>query len=144
MLAVFVVGYGAIALHLWLRPSLAVLFASSAWVAFLALVTIAWWFWPWYVTWFVPLAALSPRRGVALVAVVFSLTAMLMYGTYYWNVYGDWHELQRRTAAVVFVAPMLFALVLGVWSAVRRGWSRNRAAGVSAGPGVMVGPPNGR
>ena len=95
MLAVFVVGYGAIALHLWLRPSLAVLFASSAWVAFLALVTIAWWFWPWYVTWFVPLAALSPRRGVALVAVVFSLTAMLMYGTYYWNVYGDWHELQR-------------------------------------------------
>jgi hypothetical protein len=123
-----------IALRLWLRPSLPALFASSAWVAFLTLTTIAWWFWPWYVVWFVPLAALSPRRGVALLAVLFSLTGMLMYEAYYWNVYGDWHTLQRHTAAVVFAAPLLLAVLLGVWSIRprRRGADSGKPAAMSA------------
>jgi hypothetical protein len=86
--------------------------STCAAAIFLFLVTAKWWFWPWYLTWLVPLAALAPRRGGALLATVFSMTAMLLYAAYYWNVYGSWHHTQRLVFMTVFAAPLALACIL--------------------------------
>jgi hypothetical protein len=84
--------------------------AVSAWAVFLFLVTAKWWFWPWYLGWLVPLAALNPNRRVALVGIIFSMTAMLMYVSYYWRVFNpDWYMTQRVVFVTVFAVPLVLA-----------------------------------
>lgn len=55
----------------WIAPHALVERSLGATVAFLAVATV--WFQPWYVTWVVPLAVLSPTRGAA--AIAFGATA---------------------------------------------------------------------
>ena len=78
----FLAGYAAL---LWRIPragSVSALVRTSAWVVFLFLVIAKWWFWPWYLLWLVPLAALLPGSRPALAASVFSLTVMMGIVTY--------------------------------------------------------------
>ena len=110
--AVFIAGYAALLLRTRRDQSYASLAATSAWVMALFLVTVKWWFWPWYLAWLVPLAALTPRRGEALFAVVFSLTSMLLYAAYFWNIYDEWHHQQRLVFATVFAVPLALASLL--------------------------------
>lgn len=124
MVAVFLVGYAVALWRIPRDPPASALIVAGTWATFLFLVTVAWWFWPWYLIGLVPLAALAPRRPEALLASVFSLTATLMYVTYMWQVFDpDWHGTQRETAATIFVIPLLLALVLllrPLWRALRR------------------------
>lgn len=129
----FIAGYIVLLLRTRRDPSYTFLAATSAATMFLFLVTVKWWFWPWYLTWLVPLAALTPRRGGALLASVFSLTAMLLYAAYYWNVYDDWHHKQRLVFATGFTAPLALAVFLvlkplAVSLAARLGATRTRVA----------------
>jgi hypothetical protein len=78
---------------------------------FVFLVVVKWWFWPWYLIWLVPLAALLPRGRSALVATVFSLSAMLSYVVFFWQAYSDWAWQQTTTALTVLVAPVVVALI---------------------------------
>ncbi|MGE0227288.1 MAG: hypothetical protein AB7I38_02205 [Dehalococcoidia bacterium] len=117
--AVFVLGSLLLVARARPRPSYALLTTTSAAVVFLFLVTVKWWFWPWYLAWLVPFAAVTPRRGIAALAVLFSCTAMLLYAAYYWNVYEDWHRHQRLVFWVVFAAPLGLAALLSMWAMAR-------------------------
>jgi hypothetical protein len=101
------------------RGDLAGLVERSVAVLFLLMLIATWWFWPWYVLWIVPLAALLPWRGAALVGLVFSASAMLMYTAYFWLLYGDGVRLQAATAAVAFLPPALIGLGYLFWRALR-------------------------
>ena len=116
----FLAGY---ALVLWRIPrnaSVGALAQSCAWAVFLFLLLAKWWFWPWYLLWLVPLGALTPTARTALIASVFSATAMLMYVPYFWQIYGDWHHTQRTTAATIFIAPAVVALLTLIFPHLRR------------------------
>ena len=88
------------------------------WVVFIFLVVVKWWFWPWYLLWVVPLAALLPGSRQALLAAVFSATAMLIYVPYYWFLHGDAFRIlvrdalvqQAAIAATGFLVPVLVAV----------------------------------
>jgi len=107
---VFLAGYVAV---LWRLPrdgDGGALVRAAFWSVFLFLVLARFWFWPWYVLWLLPFGALLPGSRPALVAAVFSLTAMLGYIPYQWLAYTEWHRWQLASAATLFVLPVLAAL----------------------------------
>jgi len=120
LVGVFAVGYLALLARIRRHPSYRFLAVTSAAAVFLFLVTVKWWFWPWYLTWLVPLAALAPRRGGALLAALFSMTAMLLYAAYYWNVYDEWHYKQQLVFMTVFAGPLALACLLMLWPPAAR------------------------
>jgi hypothetical protein len=109
------------------RGTVAGLVERSVVVLFLLMVIATWWFWPWYVIWIVPLAALLPRRGAALIGLSFSASAMLMYAAYFWLLYGGGVRLQAATATVAFLPPVLIGLGYLIWRWVS-GWLDRRRA----------------
>ncbi|MBM3141155.1 MAG: hypothetical protein FJZ92_13355 [Chloroflexi bacterium] len=127
--SLFLLGYGVLIWRLPRNPSFATLTNAASWMIFLFLFTASWWFWPWYLVWLVPFAALRPHRAPALAASVFATTAMLMYLSYYWQLYSDWHFKQRLVAATIFTAPMAIALLQAV-----RPWLQSRLRGLVRSP----------
>jgi alpha-1,6-mannosyltransferase len=78
---------------------------------FAYLVLASWWFWPWYVSWLVPLAALTRYRDRRVwVYVLFSSAALLTY-CYWWEDPPErsrrWFQLYTAITAGVFVLPSL-------------------------------------
>jgi len=122
----FLVGYVLLLLRLPRSASPAVLVRTCCWVVFLFLVIAQGWFWPWYVVWLVPLAALLPGSRPALVAAAFSATALLMNVAYFWLLFGDSVRLHAVTVAIGFVVPVLLAIV-PVRSVLRTGWPWTRS-----------------
>ena len=92
------------------RMDLEALLNAGAWATFLLLLIVTWWFWPWYVVFLVPLAALLPGSRAALVATVFSATAMLMYIPYFWLLHANPITHQAACVATAFLLPALVAL----------------------------------
>lgn len=120
-----------LAIYAWqvwrVRGTVAGLVERSVAVLFLLMLIATWWFWPWYVIWIVPVAALLPRRGAALIGLSFSASAMLMYTAYFWLLEGDGLRLQAATAAVAFLPPALIGVGYLTWRAVG-GWLEHRRA----------------
>lgn len=114
--------------QIWrVRGTVAGLVERCVVVLFLLMLISTWWFWPWYVIWIVPLAALLPRRGAALIGLSFSASAMLMYTAYFWLLYGDGVRLQLTTATVAFLPPALIGFGYLIWRWVARSLERRRA-----------------
>jgi hypothetical protein len=65
----------------WRHPTLDRLIQHGFWLLFVILLFAAALFWPWYVTWILPLAALLPWRTSGQLAVSASTTAVLLYPT---------------------------------------------------------------
>jgi len=61
------------------------LVTSACWATFFTLALPTWWFWPWYVVWLLPIAAMVAGRRVATLALLFGSTALLVYPIYYWR-----------------------------------------------------------
>jgi len=102
------------------RGDAAALIERSFTVLFLLLLIATWWFWPWYVIWLIPLAAMLPRRGVALVGLLFSASALLMYVPYFWMLTGDGLLLQAATTAVAFLPAVVAGVGCFAWRWLRR------------------------
>jgi hypothetical protein len=106
-------------LYVWqvwrVRGDAAALIERSFIALFLLLLIATWWFWPWYVIWLVPLAAVLPWRGVALVGLLFSASALLMYVPYFWMLTGDGLPLNAATTAVAFLPPVLAGVGWLAW-----------------------------
>jgi alpha-1,6-mannosyltransferase len=134
LVAAFAVGLALLLGRFRRDPSYSFLTTTCAAAVFLLLVTVKWWFWPWYLAWLVPVAALAPRRGMALLASTFSLTAMLLYAAYYWHVYGDWHTTQQLVFKTVFAVPLGLSAALVMYWLLRKAWEhlRPRAAPTGA------------
>jgi hypothetical protein len=82
-LILFGAGYLAV---LWRsRGGLDRLVHAAFWATFLTLALPTWWFWPWYLVWLLPIAALMAGRKPASLAIVFSCSALLVYAVYYWR-----------------------------------------------------------
>jgi hypothetical protein len=109
------------------RGQLESLVRMSVIALFLLLLIATWWFWPWYVIWVVPLAALLPRRGAALIGLSFSASAMLMYAAYFWLLYGDGVRLQVTAATIAFLPPVMIGLGYLVWRWAQQ-WLEQRRA----------------
>lgn len=92
---------------------------AGAWIFFVYSAVGAVWFWPWYVTWFVALAALLDWRVTGRTAILFSLLAPLVY--IFYPTLPDPVWWQRYRAVMIFVPPLLFAGWHGVRIA-RRAW----------------------
>lgn len=81
----------------------------------LALYLVASWFWPWYVLWALPLAAIAPRSPARMLTIQLSVTVLLLYAssesawTYSWR------------AAFVFGLPLLGTAIVGLIARARRG-----------------------
>jgi 4-amino-4-deoxy-L-arabinose transferase-like glycosyltransferase len=106
--------FAAYAVLLWRiprDPGVVALMRTCFWAVFLLLVVATWWFWPWYLLFLAPLGALLPGSRTALLAGVFSASAMLMYVPYFWLLYEDGVLLQAATAGTAFVVPVLIALL---------------------------------
>jgi hypothetical protein len=101
---------------------------AGAWIFFVYSTIGAVWFWPWYVTWFVALAAILDWRVTGRTAVMVSLLVPLIY--IFYPTLPDPVWWQRYRAVLVFVPPLLFA----GWHGVRllrellRGWRAKRQA----------------
>jgi hypothetical protein len=91
-------------------------------VIFLYLLLVSWWFWPWYLTWLAPVAALGRGWGRAATFALFASAALLTY--LYWWPDPPWRtrEWFQLYATITFG---VFALPAAVWLAslrlVRRG-----------------------
>lgn len=84
----------------------------GAWIFFVYCAIGAVWVWPWYVTWFVALAALLDWRVTGRTALLFSLLAPLIYIFFPTLPEPVWWQQYR--AVLVFVPPLLFAAWYGV------------------------------
>jgi hypothetical protein len=81
----------------------------------LAFYVVASWFWPWYVLWALPLAAVAPRSPTRMLTIQLSATVLLLYAlsestwTYSWR------------AAFVFGLPLLGTAIISFIARARRG-----------------------
>ncbi len=97
---------------------------AGAWIFFVYCAIGAVWFWPWYVTWFVALAALLDWRVTGRTAILFSLLAPLTYVFY--PTLPDPVWWQRYRAVMIFVPPLLFAGWHGAY-ALQNAWRQWQA-----------------
>jgi hypothetical protein len=107
----FFAAYGVLLWRIPRDPGVVALMRAGFWAVFLLLAVATWWFWPWYLLFLAPLGALLPGSRAALIAAVFSATAMLMYVPYFWLLYEDGVLLQAATAGTAFLVPVLVALL---------------------------------
>ena len=126
VLPVFLAGYLMVLWRLLWPARVEQLTRLCFWTLFLFLVVAKWWFWPWYLLWLVPLAAVMPRSRPSLVAGVFSFSAMLSYVPVFWPVSDDWLTQQITAAGTALVAPVLVAALAYGWPALA---ARGRSAG---------------
>jgi hypothetical protein len=99
----------------------AVLAALAIFVAYLYLGL--WWFWPQYITWLHPLAAVLRSRVALPLTILFSATAMtvVMFHGWWWTLVGpDQAGYNLAVAAVVFVPPALYLVVHAVVDLFRK------------------------
>jgi hypothetical protein len=96
---------------------------AGAWIFFVYCAIGAVWFWPWYVTWFVALAALLDWRVTARTAILFSLLVPLTY--IFYPTLPDPVWWQRYRAVMIFVPPLLFAGWHGL-RVLREAWRDRR------------------
>gem|GEM_PF-2794173 len=89
---------------------------AGAWVFFVYCSLGAVWFWPWYATWFVALAALLDWRVTGRTAIMLSLLVPLIY--IFYPTLPDPVWWQRYRAVLVFGPPLLYA----GWHGVRIGY----------------------
>jgi hypothetical protein len=105
---------------------------AGAWIFFVYCSIGAVWFWPWYITWFVALAALLDWRVTGRTAVLVSLLAPLTY--IFYPALPDPLWWQEYRAVLIFVPPLLYA----GWHGLRlarlawREWLQQRAERVAA------------
>lgn len=125
----FFVAYLLIVWRIPRDAGLVALVRACFWTVFLLLAIATWWFWPWYLLSLMPLAALLPGSRPALIGMVFSACAMLMYVPYFWLLFGDGVLLQAATAGTAFLLPVLIALT----PRFRRGGEPAMPAGALAG-----------
>jgi hypothetical protein len=81
--AAFAVAYCSVLVRCWLGTL--DLLPSLFWIAFFLLTLATWWFWPWYVMWLLPFAALVAGRRLAILGLLFGLSALMVYPIYYWR-----------------------------------------------------------
>jgi len=79
----FALAYCSVLARCW-RGTLDLL-PSLFWIAFFLLALATWWFWPWYVIWLLPFAALVAGRRLAILGLLFGLSALMVYPIYYWR-----------------------------------------------------------
>jgi hypothetical protein len=111
-LTVYGVGYLAV---LWrCRGTFDRLVHAAFWATFLTLALPTWWFWPWYLVWLLPIAALTAGRKPASVALIFGSSALLVYAVYYWrNVLlngPNWYANQFVIVGAVWGPVLLYLL----------------------------------
>jgi hypothetical protein len=80
----------------------------------IALYVVASWFWPWYVIWALPLAAVVPRSAARLLTIQLSFTVLLLYALSEWAWTYSWR------AAFVFGLPLVGTAVISVIARARR------------------------
>ncbi len=89
-------------------------------LALLALLVLGLsWFWPWYVLWLLPFAALSTRRSITVLMIAFTVSSFAIHWTSYYQQVTGGHDFQAPLVALVFGPVILAAGYLAV-SAARR------------------------
>ncbi|WP_152541399.1 hypothetical protein [Kallotenue papyrolyticum] len=97
---------------------------AGAWIFFIYCTIGAVWFWPWYATWFVALAALLDWRVTARTALLLALLVPLIY--VFFPPLPDPEWWQRYRAVLALGPALLFAgwqgiALVGAWWRARRG-----------------------
>jgi hypothetical protein len=90
-------------------------------VAYLAIKS--WWFFPWYVVWLLPLAAVLARGHAAILAVVLSASAMALFVPFGWGttpgLFEDHMTDYSVSTALLVWGPPLFYLAAGKFQSIR-------------------------
>jgi hypothetical protein len=129
--AAFVAGY-ALALRMTWRAERFVTILGAGLLALAAyLLTVSWWFWPWYITWLLPLAAPLAFAAPVRLVIVWSLGGLAAYipsayRPYFWGEPPD-GRMPLWVAVATFLPLAVAALVL--LARRRRGGSSEVAAG---------------
>jgi hypothetical protein len=105
---------------------------AGAWIFFVYCTVGAVWFWPWYATWFVALAALLDWRVTGRTAVMLALLVPLIY--IFFPSLPDPVWWQRYRAVLAFGPPLLFAGWYGARLAHEswRSWRSGRVSHLTA------------
>lgn len=141
--AVFVALYARALAHAWRREGSPIAPAFDALFAYL--VFASWWFWPWYLSWLAPLAALAPGEARGRWVYVLITGAALLSYCYWWDDPAErsrrWFELYMALVAGVFILPA----ALWAWPGRSTPRVRTAAAPTPGGPaGAAEAPPIGR
>lgn len=120
MLPVYAAVYAVLLRRVARDGGAATLVRAGFWSMFWLLVLVGGWFGPWYVMLLAPLGALLPGSRPALVAAVFSASAMLMYVPSFWLTHAGMLRYQAATAGTAFLLPVLAAVAPGRCRWVRR------------------------
>ena len=130
-LAVIFLAVNAVALRrVWLgRRGTVALWQAGLLAMTVYLATVSWWFWPWYVTWLLPLAGLLVGRRHSWLVVVWSAGALLAYvpitfRPFFWGEPSD-DRMPLAVCLTIFVPVAAAALLL---------WWRRREGSGSASP----------
>ncbi len=111
-LSVYACGYLIVLLRC--RGTFENLLKAAFWATFLTLVLPTWWFWPWYLIWLAPLAALASGSRRATLGMVFGSSALLVYPIYYWRdvlLNGpNWYANQFVIVGAVFGPVLIYLL----------------------------------
>jgi ALG3 protein len=114
ILALTVYAGGYLLVLLRCRGEFENLLKAAFWATFLTLVLPTWWFWPWYLVWLAPLAALASGSRRATLGVVFGSSALLVYPIYYWRdvlLNGpNWYANQFVIVGAVFGPVLIYLL----------------------------------
>jgi hypothetical protein len=119
MAVLFLTAYAVLLRKVWSKGGQ---FMPFVWCGFAALTAYlwlaSWWFWPWYVIWVLPLAALFAGQPLAHFALLWSLGALAAYvpitfRPFYWGEPPD-DRMPFAVTLAVFVPAVIYAL-LALW-----------------------------
>jgi hypothetical protein len=120
MLAIFTAGYFVILILLARRRGQAAtgLTRTAFHMVFWFLLTMGWWFLPWYVVWLMPFAALNIDADEPLTAITLSATAFLGYvaiawGRVYWSA-DPGFGLELSRTLIIWTAPIIVWILLAL------------------------------
>lgn len=105
---------------------------AGTWVFFVYSTVSAVWFWPWYGTWFVAMAAILDWRVTGRTAVLLALLLPLTY--IFYPSLPDPVWWQRYRSVLIFVPPMLYAGYHGVLL-TRQAWRKRQTKRMVAAHG---------
>lgn len=104
-------------IYLWLLwrqgPSYQHLVSTSFYTLFFYLAIIGWWYWPWYLLWVLPFAALLIGERAAMLAFILSLTTFLNYipvgwERFLWDPIFKFYGVELARTFMTWSAPLLF------------------------------------
>jgi hypothetical protein len=111
-------------LKTWHARTFPRMLSAWGWMTFVYLTVGAVWFWPWYVTWLVPIVALMGPGRLFVATQILCIGSMTMYAAV-WRSNTTFMEWADYKPLVMVGLPLLYVMAAGLFGAIRRARSEH-------------------